>query len=479
MIDKLIKTICPNMPSDRRIEETKDIIKFYKVQYSNKTLFVPNTNILKFNMLQLSNFIESLQAFEKMDFNSPEYKWDNLNLYSYEGEECETGFEFVRLLSQNRKIGIDIETKGIMWENNKLLSIGFATDVNTCYAFYNIPKKAYKALQELLNDGRISFVWHNGKFDCGRLKYTCDLNARIDEDTMLQHFARINEKQGTHKLKDLGPLYLQAPQWDDELESFKKDFCKKNRILLNNFTYDLIPIEILIPYMQRDCISTLRLFYKFQELSKPSTEFIYYKLIEASNVLCKVELNGIQIDNNYLVNLERILKDKIKEAKQQLEIVVNEVWNSSTYKKDTRTKIKLGENFNPKSPKQLKWIITKLIGYEPPSTNVKTLDDILNKCNSGLIANNKAKDFLEAIKILRTYTKQLDTYVQGTKNNLCRDYRIRGTYNLHGTETGRLSSSEPNMQNIPRDKTIKNLYIAKPGYTLVQFDYSQAELRVM
>ena len=70
----------------------------------------------------------------------------------------------------------------------------------------------------------------------------------------------------------------------------------------------------------------------------------------------------------------------------------------------------------------------------------------------------------------------MGTYVQGIRRVVCGDGRVRGTFNLHGTETGRLSSKEPNMQNIPRNKLIKNEFVAK-GYTL-QLD-SQAELRVL
>ena len=73
----------------------------------------------------------------------------------------------------------------------------------------------------------VRFTWHNGKFDCGRLEWLCNLKARVDEDTMLLHYVGINERKGTHGLKDLGQLYLQSPAWDDELDERKRAYCRQ------------------------------------------------------------------------------------------------------------------------------------------------------------------------------------------------------------------------------------------------------------
>jgi len=86
---------------------------------------------------------------------------------------------------------------------------------------------------------------------------------------------------------------------------------------------------------------------------------------------------------------------------------------------------------------------------------------------------------MTAVLNVRKYSKYLETYALGIREVLCADSRVRCTFNLHGTETGRLSSSKPNMQNIPRNKMIKNLIVASPGTSFLQLDYSQAELRVL
>lgn len=499
-IQKLVGAICPNFPSDKQVVTSHDQFSWFKIIKATNTLIVPPVNYIRTNMIILDKTVEAIIAFSISEPTASEFDWDHLNLY-----EAHTPDDIVKMITEigtvahGKVIGIDIETRRVEWEDNKLLSIGFATDENTCYALYNIPipgarydsfafarsqeneDSAYiwDRLQTLLSDPEITFCWHNGKFDCGRLKYLCNLNARVDEDTMLYHYCAVNEKRGTHGLKDLGQLYLQAPAWEDELDKLKREYCSHHGIKLSDFTYDLIPIETLIPYMQRDCIATYRLNQVLKRIGRPEANFIYRKLIEASNVFMKVELSGVRLDMEYLEDLEYELEQELSEATKHLNEVSSRIWDPQEYASDTGAKAKIGDQFNIKSPKQLKWMLQKVLGYPVPSTDAATIESLLDEVEAGVITNPVARDFLEAIGSVRKNSKYMDTYVQGMRECVCRDLRIRGTFNLHGTETGRLSSSEPNMQNIPRDKKIKNLFCATPGYKLVQMDYSQAELRVL
>lgn len=491
MLNKLVHSVCPDFPDDiKNVKSSSDMHKWFKVIYATNTLIVPPINYIRTNPIIIDKFIESLKAFEVMDLNDRIYDWDNLNLYEYSGADVLKGLKFLESLTSGAtKVACDIETKKVEWEDNLLLAIGFAVDENTCVALRDIPiigsksdyhdTKVFEALQSFLNRKDIKFIWHNGKFDCGRLKYLCNLDAHVDEDTMLQHYARINEKRGTHGLKDLGQLYLQAPAWDDELDNIKRQWCKEHKVKLSDFMYDSIPTSVLIPYMQRDCIATYRLNNLFDELAKPTSEFIYRKLIEASNVYMRVELNGMRLDTEYLEDLEYSLEKEYNEAMKKLTAVSNKIWNPLKYSAETGAKVKANEPFNIKSPKQLKWMLSTLLHYPVPSTDAQMISDLLDDIDAGRITDPLAIDFISTIGIVRKNVKYMDTYVQGLRENLCRDFRIRGTFNLHGTETGRLSSSNPNMQNIPRDKRIKNLFNCTPGYKLLQLDYSQAELRVL
>lgn len=490
-IKKLVYAACPDFPGDREVQGTRDTLQWYKIKAATRTLMVPPANVLRVNMLELDRFIESVNAFAKCDPTESIYDWEHLNLY--EASDPDNIFDMIeeiQKVAQNSVIACDIETRGLEWEDNCLLSIGFATDENTCYALYNIPiigsknpdhyPLIHQRLQELFSDPGITWCWHNGKFDCGKLKYMCNLDAHIDEDTMLLHYVGINEKRGTHGLKDLGQLYLQAPAWEDELDRIKKEYCKKHKITLAEFHYDDIPTGVLVPYMQRDCIATYRLLNLFKKLQRPESKFIYEQLIRAANVYEQVELAGVQLDFDYLEELEYELDKEAAVAQVKLDKVAQQIWDPVLYSKTTGAKItKNSEKFNPKSPKQLKWMLSELLGYQVQSTDALFMNELLEQCEKGMIDNPLAKDFIESIMAVRKNHKYMDTYVCGLRNVMCRDYRIRGTFNLHGTETGRLSSNNPNMQNIPRDKRVKNLLCAKPGSILVQMDYSQAELRVL
>lgn len=479
-MNSLIQAVCPSMPQDRSIKSTKDRMVWYRWYKSTKTLMVPPLNVLRANVIELDRFIEAVKTFSIADLNASTYDWDHLHLYDFEGSKVSEGLDILlKTLKSVDRVACDIETKGLEWEDNELLSIGFAVDESTCFAFYHIAPEMYPKLEQVLSLPGVSYIWHNGKFDCGRLKYMCNLNAHVDEDTMLKHYVQINERKGTHGLKDLGQLYLQAPPWDDQLDAIKREYCKKHKVKLGDFTYDLIPTATLIPYMQRDCIATYRLNDLFNQLKRPGSDFIYRKLIEASAAYMQVELNGLRIDMDYLYDLEYQMEQEAKEGQRKLDSVVSQLWDSNQYSKDTGAKVRVGESFNASSPKQLKWMLTQILGYAPPSTDALMLQEISRDIESGKITHPLAKPFIEGVLAARQNKKYMNTYIQGFRNSICRDMRLRGTFNLHGTETGRLSSTNPNMQNIPRDKRIKNLIVSKPGYKLLQLDYSQAELRVL
>lgn len=489
-LQKLVRAICPDFPEDKQVKSSHDQFSWFKVIKATETLVVPPLNYIKTNMMVLDKTVEAITAFAHAEPGAPEFDWTNLTMHSASTpEEILGAISEIRAKAQGGVLACDIETRRVEWEDNKLLAIGFATSPSECFAIYNIPilgasgpqhiYGVWQALQDLFSDENITFIWHNGKFDCGRLKYLCNLDARVDEDTMLYHYCAINEKRGSHGLKDLGQLYLQSPAWEDELDRLKKEYCRNHKIRISDFMYDLIPTEILIPYMQRDCIATYRLLRVFRKIGRPEAAFIYRKLVEASNVYMRMELAGVRLDMNYLEELEFDLEKSLEKAVARLNEVVSHIWDPAEYAAETKAKVKLNEPFNIKSPKQLKWMLKKVLGYPVPSTDAATIEQLMDEVEAGVITNPDARDFLEAISCVRKNSKYMDTYVQGMREGVCRDCRIRGTFNLHGTETGRLSSSNPNMQNIPRDKKIKNLLCATPGYKLLQLDYSQAELRVL
>jgi DNA polymerase-1 len=466
-INALVSTICPNFPQDRQIIPTMDREAWYKINKVKRTMHVPYDNVLRYSDKEIDRFCEAVHNFEKWEDWSSEDSWNNLVLQHTDSEARSTWL--LGCLHGEKEIAVDIESRHLGFENNKILSISFSHREDEAFTITMFNEKVLYSLQCLFNRTDIKFIWQNGKFDCVRLKYLLDIDARIDEDTMLMHYVGINERRGTHGLKDMAQLYLQSPAWEDELDQYKKKWCREHKILLENFTFDLIPIEILIPYNQRDAIATLRLYHLYQKLMRPESEFIYRKLIEASNVFKIVELNGIAVDINYLHQLAEQLCEELTPVQTKCNELIAHLWNPSEYQLKSGAKSEPAE-FNLRSPKQLKWIIEKAIGHSIKDTNEETLNELFKE---------ESNEFITVLKELRKLNKKIDTYVTGIDKGICRDGRIRGTYNLHGTETGRLSCTNPNMQNIPRESQIKNLFRASNGYKLVQLDYSQAELRVL
>lgn len=497
-MDRIIKAIAPDMPEDRHVKQTRDVMSWYRIVFNTKTLMVPPTNIIKTNMRELERFSEAVKAFENANLDSPEYRWNDEDLVLTEatGNDIITAIKQLPELSRQFDgwLACDIETRRVEWEDNILLSIGFAYGPSHCLAVHNIPLRGAKhddatwnhddelldTLNWVFDQPDLNYIWHNGKFDCGRLKYLVDVDAHVTNDTMLQHFVCINEKQGTHGLKDLGQLYLQAPAWDDELDNIKREWCRQRKVPLKEFMYDYIPTETLIPYMQRDCIATYRLHHVFNALARPGSEFIYGQLCRASTAYGAIELAGQRIDVDYLEELEADLDKLVVQSQKRLDAVSGKYWDPQLYAAATGAKVKPDMEFSPKSPKQLKWMLGEVMGHPVPATDATTMQTLMDELDAmGEEADPDAKEFMESILDVRKYSKYLETYVLGIRDVLCRDERVRCTFNLHGTETGRLSSSDPNMQNIPRNKMIKNLIIATPGTCLLQLDYSQAELRVL
>lgn len=462
----LVKVICPDFPEDKKVQPTINHERWFKV--INGTLYVPTETILKGNFLLLDKFIEALHNFE---ISEPEKGWWDDTLVSGKHikklDEC---LDVLDTLGTYKTLAVDIETRDTGYDGNKVLLIGFAYSDYDSIVIANFEPKVIKALQKLFNKKDVTFIWQNGKFDTTRLKYLLGIDARIDEDTMLQHYVGINERKGTHGLKDLAELYLQAPKWDDQLDNYKRKWCVQHKVLLKDFKYDMIPSEILIPYLYRDTCATYQLFKRFNTLMRPGSKDIYRKLVKASNVFKDIEVQGCLVDTNYLYELQDNLDSLIVSAEKHVMEEANRTWDPVAYVQETDARA-CPKEFSIKSPKQLKWMLQKVTNERIESTNKETMDILIEKYPN--------VPFLQAIADLRKYNKYMDTYVQGMFAVLNKDNRVRCTFNLHGTETGRLSCSAPNMQNIPRLKLIKNLFIAPEGYKLVQLDYSQAELRVL
>lgn len=464
---KIVDAIIPNLSADKQVVATMNHERWFKVV--NGVLNIPSEVALRGNFALVDTLIEVLHNYA--DGEPEKGWWDDSRVNGVTYSSKEDSCAALKFLQQYSVLSVDIETRNTGYSGNKVLLIGFAySDYDVVVLEISDDVDIRTELQELFNNTSITFIWQNGKFDTARLQYLMGVRARIDEDTMLQHYVGINERKGTHGLKDLGALYLQAPQWDDELNDYKRKWCLQHKVKTAEFQYDMIPRSVLVPYLYRDACATFQLYKKFKRLMRTGTEDIYRRLIKAANVFKDIEVQGSLVDHDYIYQLQEQLDDMIVEAERHVAEEAKRTWDPIQYMQDTGTKT-YSAAFNLKSPKQLKWMLEKVTGKKLTKTDKEVLEQLSEEFPD--------IPFIRAITDLRKYNKYMDTYVQGIFEVMDPDNRVRCTFNLHGTETGRLSCSSPNLQNIPRLKLIKNLFTAPEGYQLVQFDYSQAELRVL
>jgi uracil-DNA glycosylase family 4 len=311
-----------------------------------------------------------------------------------------------------------------------------------------------------------SFVWHNGKFDTAFLR-SYGLNAVVDEDTMLMHYA-IDETRGTHDLKQLAMEMLSAGDYEREVKELARGYKAEE------YGYSMVPRKILYKYLAKDCDYTFQIFQKlYPRLERSPGLMGMYRnlLVRASVFLQQVEERGIWVNQDTLEALRKRLEAKRDAEEATVQEVADAYWDAEKYVDATGAK-KMPKFFNPASSKQVNWLVYSKLGLRPAKgfehdTQKETLESM------------PKHPFTGALLRLRSVEKELSTYVYGIQKRIEGDGRVHSTFLIHGTVTGRLSSRNPNMQNIPREGGTREVFAAPPGRILVEVDLSQAELRVL
>ena len=189
--------------------------------------------------------------------------------------------------------------------------------------------------------------------------------------------------------------------------------------------------------------------------------------------MSRVEQNGLLIDADYLYQLDDQYTRLLQKIRQEIDTLAAPFWDPIAYQEMTGAK-SAPDAFNPGSPKHMAWMIFDRLKLNPRIKKGRSTDkDILKS-----IANPPA--LVTKVLEFRTVQKEHSTYVLGLLNARDDDGRVRSTFMLHVTATGRLSSKEPNVQNQPSANGVGNIrraFVARPGYVLAEIDYSGAELR--
>lgn len=381
-------------------------------------------------------------------------------------------------LSAAKTIAFDTETTSIDQMSAKLVGISLAVDgeqgfyVPVGHAVSNGEGQVnmfaepvgvqlslasvVNALREPLEDPSIAKTAHNAVYDVIILRrHGINVNP-ISFDSMVAEWV-------TNPIsKFLGLKALVSQRLDIQMTEISELLGKGK----NQITMDLVDIETAAPYAAADATMTWRLIDPLrQELQSAGLENLYCDLeMPLVPIISDMQFHGVALDVDYLRDMSGRLSLSINDLQDQIYEMGG-----------------IGK-FNISSPKQLNTVLFEVLqlpveglkktklGY---STDATTLDALRNE--HPII--NKIVEYREMTKLKSTYVDALPELVNSSTK------RLHTSYNQTGSATGRFSSSNPNLQNIPirtdMGREVRRAFVAPPGYVLLAVDYSQIELRVM
>jgi DNA polymerase I-like protein with 3'-5' exonuclease and polymerase domains len=322
-------------------------------------------------------------------------------------------------------------------------------------------------LQQIIYKYKI--IFHNMKYDRKMMEYHLDLkfDPRTVHDTMVMHY--VLDENGQHGLKALALKYTEYGDYDEALDTFKKEYCVRHGILQEDFTYDLIPFGIIAPYACKDTAVTFELALKFLPLIEANDKLksVYYNILMPGTwFLGDMEEVGIPISKSRMQASEKYLDEQIWKAKEK----IYEFEEIKQFEKDE------GIIFNPNSVQQLRKVLFDYLGLTP--TGKLTATGAISTDAEVLEELSDEHPLPKAILTVRQLGKMKNTYISKILPELDRDSRIRTNFNLIFTTSGRLSSSGKfNAQQIPRDDPIiKGCISAPEGYSIVSQDLQTGEM---
>ena len=381
----------------------------------------------------------------------------------------------VKLLADAPHFVIDTETTSVYWRQAELVGLSFAVKAHEAYYVpltHNLEGDELTAkqldrdtvlakLKPILENPNIGKIGQHLKYDAHILShYDIDLVGSIHAspnnwamDTMLASYV-INAAITRHGMDDLARHYLQT-----QTISFE-DVAGKGA---KQVSFDKVAIDIASDYACEDADITYQLFDLFSEklaADDNNAKLLHELEIPTAEILCQMEANGILIKRPFLNELsKRFDEEIIALEKRAYEIA--------------------GEEFNLGSPKQLGEMLFDKLGVpggkKTKSGQYSTGEAVLSKIDHPLV--DITLEYRGLSKLKSTYTDALDNVADAQTD------RVHTSYHQALTSTGRLSSTDPNLQNIPirtaTGRLIRQAFIAPEGRVILAADYSQIELRLM
>ena len=334
-------------------------------------------------------------------------------------------------------------------EAGDLLSEGGAAE-----PIKQIPREtALDILKPVLADPSVLKVGQNLKYDLSILaRYGVEV-APID-DTMLMSFAVDGGAHG-HGMDELADLHLGMKTMKFE------EVAGKGK---NQITFDLVPLDKALAYAAEDADVTLRLHGVLKPRLVRDGMVTVYETIERplAPVLSAMEREGILVDPTALKEMSTEFAQRIADLESEVHALA-------------------GESFNVGSPKQLGEILFEKMGLQggkkTKTGSYSTNSEVLEPLAADHPIVRKVLDWRGLSKLKSTYTDSLITQINP------KTMRVHTSYSMVGAQTGRLSSTDPNLQNIPirtaEGRRIREAFVAAPGNKLISLDYSQIELRLV
>lgn len=374
--------------------------------------------------------------------------------------------DWVERLARAPYFAFDTETTSLNYRDARVVGVSFAVEPGQAayvpfgHDYLDAPEQLSEAtvlgaLKPLLEDEQLIKLGQNLKYDANVLKnHGIELKG-IGLDTMLESYV-LNSVQTRHDMDSMAAFYL-----NHNTISFESIAGKGAKQL----TFNQIPLEQAGPYAAEDADITLRLHHHLAPklAVEPELQQVFSEIeMPLVPILARMEYTGVRIDSGLLA----IQSEEIARRLKELELEAFEL---------------AGEPFNLGSPKQLGEILFNKLELpvlkKTPKGAPSTAEEVLQELALDYPLPKLLMEYRGLSKLKSTYTDKLPQMVNEHSG------RIHTSYHQANTATGRLSSSDPNLQNIPirtaEGRRIRQAFVAAPGYKLVAADYSQIELRIM
>lgn len=368
---------------------------------------------------------------------------------------------------ESRETTIDIETNKKRPFDGKIFKIGI---YNESYDFAHIISREtltdpaiQKVLRHYLYDDFRAKIIHNGQFEYMWFHNNMETPTRNIEDTMLMHYA-LDERSGDdddgrarayHSLKVLAGYYFNLPDWSHLMKPWQEDFSEA-------------PDHIVDRYLAVDLITTHKLYHKLLPILKQyAGPYNAYRsvMLKLIPLLADMTLEGFDFDADYMDEVD-------KKWSADLEQQIKEIQESVGYDININSPKQVAELFYDK----MKLVVPKTVKGKrtnPRGTDKHIMKELQKQTDDPIVT--QIKEARGNRHLRSTYIVGLPKKVEPSTGKIHTDLLI------HGTDTGRLASRNPNLQNIPArmGPLIRNAFIAPEGWSIVDSDYKQLEFRVL